>query len=83
MIVATQPSTRDALEQALPQLRDQLAFQGIALAEATVRDGTSDRQPPFDAPRTVADHSEHAPKAAPAPAVVLPRAGRGLVDTFA
>lgn len=83
VIVATQPSTRDALEQALPQLRDQLAFQGIALAEATVRDGTSDRQPPFDAPRTVADHSEHAPKAAPAPAVVLPRAGRGLVDTFA
>lgn len=84
VIMAPQPSTRDALEQALPQLRDQLAFQGIALAEATVRDGTPDRQPPFDAPRAVSDQGELTPPAAPAPAGVLPRAaGRGLVDTFA
>ena len=38
-IVAAQSATRDALEQALPQLRDALAAQGIALGQTAVHDG--------------------------------------------
>ena len=38
LITAAQPATRDALEQALPHLRELLAQQGIALGESTVRD---------------------------------------------
>lgn len=43
-IVATQATTRDALEQALPLLRDMLAQQGLALGQATVQDGRADQQ---------------------------------------
>jgi flagellar hook-length control protein FliK len=44
-IVAPHATTRDALEQALPQLKEQLAQQGIAVTDATVRDGNPDRSP--------------------------------------
>ena len=37
-ITAAQPATRDALEQALPHLKEMLAQQGITLGEAAVRD---------------------------------------------
>jgi flagellar hook-length control protein FliK len=43
MIVAASPDTRSALEQSLPQLRDLLASQGIALGEASVRDHAPQR----------------------------------------
>lgn len=43
-IVAAQPETRSALEQALPALRELLAQQGLTLGEATVRDGRADAQ---------------------------------------
>ncbi len=38
VMVAGDPQTRQALEQAIPQLRDLLADQGLALADASVRD---------------------------------------------
>jgi flagellar hook-length control protein FliK len=38
LITAAQPATRDALEQALPHLKELLAQQGIALGESAVRD---------------------------------------------
>jgi flagellar hook-length control protein FliK len=38
LITAAQPATRDALEQALPHLKELLALQGIALGESSVRD---------------------------------------------
>ena len=38
MMVAADPQTRAALELALPQLRDLLANQGLALANASVND---------------------------------------------
>ena len=42
-IVAASPETRTALEQSLPQLRDLLASQGITLGQATVHDGSAQR----------------------------------------
>jgi flagellar hook-length control protein FliK len=42
-IVAASPETRSALEQSLPQLRDLLATQGITLGQASVHDGTAQR----------------------------------------
>ena len=41
-IFAAQASTRDALEQALPLLRDLLAQQGLSLGQASVQDGRAD-----------------------------------------
>ena len=41
-IFAVQPTTRDALEQALPLLRDMLAQQGLSLGQASVQDGRAD-----------------------------------------
>jgi flagellar hook-length control protein FliK len=37
LITAANATTRDALEQALPHLRDMLAGQGIALGQASVQ----------------------------------------------
>ena len=42
-IVAASPDTRSALEQSLPQLRDLLAAQGITLGQASVHDGSAQR----------------------------------------
>ena len=44
LITATHQATRDALEQALPQLRDMLANQGITLGQATVQGDGRDAQ---------------------------------------
>jgi flagellar hook-length control protein FliK len=48
-IVAASPETRSALEQSLPQLRDLLASQGITLGQASVHDGTAQRDARTDA----------------------------------
>ena len=55
LITAAQPATRDALEQALPHLRELLAQQGIALGESTVRD-----QPGGDGAAAAANASRRA-----------------------
>jgi flagellar hook-length control protein FliK len=79
LITAPHAATRDALEQALPQLRDLLANQGITLGQANVQ---SENRPSDDSSRT----REFAP-AGDVPAVVdtVSRSVRvsGLVDVFA
>ena len=83
LISAPQPATRDALELALPQLRDALAQQGIALGQATVqderpRDPRESRPSGRDPDRAL--RSATAPLGAATAGIVRPR---GLVDTFA
>lgn len=81
-IVAVQPATRDALEQALPLLRELLAGQGLTLGEASVRDGRADR----DLSRGDASHTPGAREAAPEAASSSTRViggARRLVDVFA
>jgi flagellar hook-length control protein FliK len=48
-IVAASAETRSALEQSLPQLRDLLAGQGITLGQASVHDGSAQRDAPSPA----------------------------------
>ncbi len=80
-------SVRDALESALPRLREVLAESGIMLGNASVtadtpRDGSAFSPPPA---RTSAAGSESAEAAAArlAPNVSSAARGRGLVDLFA
>jgi flagellar hook-length control protein FliK len=80
-IVAAQPATRDALEQALPLLRDLLADSGLALGDTSVRQGHREQ----DAPRSDARDDRRDDEAAAIAATPLritlgpPR----LVDVFA
>jgi flagellar hook-length control protein FliK len=88
LITAAQPATRDALEQALPHLRELLAQQGIALGESTVRD-----QPGGEGATGAANTSRRveSARAADAGSGTLPtdtatgrgRRPSGLIDTFA
>ena len=82
-ILAAHPATRDALEQALPQLRETLAAQGIALGQASVQDGR--RQPSAEGrARWAREHGgtdAGAIAALPDPRSV--RARTSLIDTFA
>lgn len=83
--VAATPAAREALEQALPRLREILAEAGINLADSGV--STSDRQ---DSGRQASRQNPGrlagnlAPVEAGAkPGVAWGQTGRGLVDTFA
>ncbi len=83
-IVAVQPATREALEQALPQLRDSLAAQGIALGQAAINDGRaqSERDPGMadvSSPRAASRDDV----AAPVIAARTLRLSDRLIDTFA
>jgi flagellar hook-length control protein FliK len=80
-IIAAQPATRDALESALPLLRDLLAQQGLALGEATVRDGRADAdgRPRDDSPATPGN----AAVAAADEASTVRTGVRRLIDVFA
>jgi len=82
LFVAASPVTRDALENALPRLRELLADAGITLGQASVsadspREG-DDRQAGGDNRGTA--HGD-APPTADAPPWL--QRGRGLIDTFA
>lgn len=85
---AAQPEVRQALEAALPRLRDMMQDAGIQLGQATVSADTPRQQDmPERAPQRAAtpfmagDNGTAAGQAAVVPQPV--RAGRGLVDTFA
>lgn len=80
-IVAASPDTRSALEQSLPQLRDLLAAQGITLGQASVHDGSAQRDA-LPQPWTAAPSADARAAAVSEP---LPRLVRriGLVDVFA
>ncbi|MGR4869627.1 flagellar hook-length control protein FliK [Variovorax sp. LARHSF232] len=95
LFVSAHESVRKVIEAALPQLRSQLADQGISLGQASVDAGTqqqqqqaADRESGFDA--AAARRSSAAPRLAGA-AEALPstraehnaRARAGGVDTFA
>jgi flagellar hook-length control protein FliK len=83
---ATQPEVRQALEAALPKLREMMHQAGIQLGQTTISADTPPQQdtpgrqahrftPPFAAPGDISVSS-----AGPLPVVL---SGRGLVDTFA
>lgn len=87
MFVATQPEVRQALEAALPRLRDMLGEVGVTLREATVSADSRESQQAFRQSRgngggargTAQDVAEAQVRAVGSAV----RAGRSLVDTFA
>jgi flagellar hook-length control protein FliK len=82
-IVAVQPATRDALEQALPQLRESLAAQGIALGHAAIHDGRAQgEQRHADGNASLRATTAHEDDAQGVAADRVRRSDR-IVDTFA
>jgi flagellar hook-length control protein FliK len=86
VIIAPHPETRDAIQQTLPQLRELLAGHGITLGQATVQDGSAQRNDAQDS-RTPHGRSD-APRAqddaaAPPPTRLAVPLRNRLVDTFA
>ena len=76
---AVHPDTRDALQQALPRLRELFAAQGLALADAGVFREPPRQQPqPLPSSSTPLDSTPNATSAAP-----VARARIGLIDTYA
>lgn len=92
--VAANQAARDALQEALPRLREVLADSGIQLGQATVDAGTSG-QPQGDAQQQQASQARNgfarygnaggtASEPMPAMSARIPvRSGNGMVDTFA
>jgi flagellar hook-length control protein FliK len=87
LVTAAQPATRDALEQALPQLKELLAQQGITLGESAVRgEGQSRNDSAATPPRGTQAAPEALDRSAAVPAEpeVAHRArSAGRIDTFA
>jgi len=82
--VAPHAATRDALEAALPRLRDMLADAGVVLSDASVGSHQQQDSPGTQQPATVPD--DDVPRHARPVAVTSLAAGTGnsaLVDTFA
>lgn len=78
--------TREAIEQALPRLREMLAEHGLAFGDASVSDGSvPDRQAEMDHDQPTRDAAMRGESAAgnEEQAVVVSRRQEGLVDTFA
>ena len=82
-IVATQPATRDALEQALPLLRDLLAAQGLTLGQASVHDGRPESQGNGSPAASGAARGDAVQDPAPEALVQRTVGPRRLVDVFA
>ncbi|MEW6119182.1 MAG: flagellar hook-length control protein FliK [Pseudomonadota bacterium] len=84
---AAQPEVRQALEAALPRLRDMMQDAGIQLGQATVSADTprqqdmQERSQQTSAPFMGDDNAASSEQVSVLPQPV--RAGRGLVDTFA
>lgn len=87
---AAQPEVRQALENAMPKLREMMSENGIALGNATVNAGMPDQRQAQqgEQPRSQGGATRfggagaEAPRAAAAPRA-RPGTGTGLVDTFA
>lgn len=85
---AAQPEVRQALEAALPRLREMMQDAGIQLGQATVsadtprQQDTSERGPQRSAQPFIGN-GETNEVDLPLASVQRPQAGRGLVDTFA
>lgn len=87
--VAAQPEVRQALEAAMPRLRDMLSDAGIQLGQATVSSGSSGQQSGFDQQQSSsgARRMDVTTTQIDAPMQATGRvqssvAGQGLVDTF-
>ena len=81
-------SVRDAIESALPRLREVLAESGIMLGNASVtadspHDGSAFSQPPAPTPAATRDKSARDAAMHLAPGASGTVRGRGLVDLFA
>lgn len=85
--IASQPEVRQALEAALPKLRDMLGEAGISLGQASVGSGSADSQGRSGAPARDGGRGgllTEGPGMVAAGAGALPViGGRGLIDTFA
>jgi flagellar hook-length control protein FliK len=79
------PEVRDAIENALPQLREMLADSGITLGQVTVSAESFQQPNPHAREEIVrSDADARDPDRAPGREPVLPRrTGAGKVDTFA
>jgi flagellar hook-length control protein FliK len=85
---AAQPEVRQALEAALPKLREMLGDAGIQLGQATVNSGAPNQQGAADQQASHGtrhvEQADHRPDAPVRVGRVQPAAsGQGLVDTFA
>lgn len=88
---AAQPEVRQALENALPKLREMLGESGIALGNASVNAGMPEQRQAQQGEQSRQQGSnarfggagEAAPNAPAAPRAARPDSGAGLVDTFA
>ncbi|MGI9235294.1 MAG: flagellar hook-length control protein FliK [Woeseiaceae bacterium] len=79
--------TRDALEQALPRLREMLAENGLSLGQADVSErgvdeGGSDKQSEQSALDSIADDAHGQDQDAAADLARRPNTSNGLLDTF-
>lgn len=81
---AAQPEVRQAIEDALPRLREMMSEAGIQLGQASVSADTPSQNQPSEQPARGSSASALAPdEAEQAGTMAAPRTGRGLVDTFA
>ena len=86
--VAAQPEVRQALEAAMPRLRDMLSDAGIQLGQATVSSGSNGQQNAFDQQQPSSNSrrpdvpSVRFDTPVPAGRVQPSSSGQGLVDTF-
>lgn len=85
---AAQPEVRQALEAALPRLREMLADSGIQLGQTSVGSGAANQfSAPGDqspqSPRQLAQNAATVQIPVPAARAVVQNNGQGLIDTFA
>ncbi|HTN67038.1 MAG TPA: flagellar hook-length control protein FliK [Burkholderiaceae bacterium] len=86
--ISAQPEVRQALEAAMPRLREMMNEAGIQLGQANVSTGTPDQQPAWSEQAPHHDGrgsaaSGHADTPLRSGHVPVTGMGRGLVDTFA
>lgn len=81
LFVSASPTVRDALENALPRLRETLADAGITLGQASVNaDSSPNGNGGNEAP--AGRRSETAPSRNMTAQISWPNTGNGLIDTF-
>jgi flagellar hook-length control protein FliK len=80
---AAHPATREAIELALPRLRDMLESSGISLGETGVSAGGEDRQQTRQTPDQTTPRRMHGETLISVTPPVRPQRGNGMVDTFA
>lgn len=84
--IAAQPEVRQALEAALPRLRDMLGEAGIQLGQASVNSGSPNQQGNTDQQGTPSSQSARGERFQEVPVqtgrIPVPSSGQGLVDTF-